>query len=268
MAALDLNIQRQTTKMILDVISVYGFALAGSGAIREHGLINRQTQDIDLFTSFDKAEEGCFEDILKDIEKLFKESNYSYNKIRNESHFARYRLEKDGQEIELDIGIDYRKNEPVILDIGPVLDVEDAVMNKLTALYSRGEFRDFLDVYSILESKKYSFEELLVKAKEYDLGFTEEYFAMRLKEVSKINLDNVSEYGINESQLTAIKARLTKWADEILNKNEDYTKNELSIGRPPKTKSRSEIISTNRKKYPPSTEIDNSRNIHRGYEER
>lgn len=31
--------------------SVDGFALAGSGAIRQHGVIERPTEDIDLFTA-------------------------------------------------------------------------------------------------------------------------------------------------------------------------------------------------------------------------
>ena len=43
------NIQRELAKIILGSLAEDGFALAGSGAIREHGLINRPTQDLDLF---------------------------------------------------------------------------------------------------------------------------------------------------------------------------------------------------------------------------
>jgi hypothetical protein len=38
--------------------SVEGFALAGSGAIREHGVIDRPTEDVDLFTA--NADEEAF----------------------------------------------------------------------------------------------------------------------------------------------------------------------------------------------------------------
>ena len=43
--------QRAAAALILTVISGDDFALAGSGAIREHGVIDRPTQDIDLFTT-------------------------------------------------------------------------------------------------------------------------------------------------------------------------------------------------------------------------
>lgn len=42
--------QRLLIAHALDAIGDAHFALAGSGAIREHGLITRGTQDVDLFT--------------------------------------------------------------------------------------------------------------------------------------------------------------------------------------------------------------------------
>ena len=42
--------QRAVATLILTVISGDDFALAGSGALREHGLLDRPTQDVDVFT--------------------------------------------------------------------------------------------------------------------------------------------------------------------------------------------------------------------------
>ena len=42
--------QRQLIACALEVLADAGFALAGSGAIREHGMTQRPTNDIDLFT--------------------------------------------------------------------------------------------------------------------------------------------------------------------------------------------------------------------------
>ena len=43
--------QRRITRLALEAAGdEAGFALAGSGAIREHGLIDRPTEDVDLFT--------------------------------------------------------------------------------------------------------------------------------------------------------------------------------------------------------------------------
>lgn len=42
--------QRLVARIALQAIGDSGFALAGSGEIREHGVIDRPTQDVDLFT--------------------------------------------------------------------------------------------------------------------------------------------------------------------------------------------------------------------------
>ena len=45
------NRQRNIARLALQAAGAHsGFALAGSGAIREHGLIDRPTEDVDLFT--------------------------------------------------------------------------------------------------------------------------------------------------------------------------------------------------------------------------
>ncbi len=42
---------RIATHLILGIIDIDDFALAGSGAIREHGITDRATRDVDLFTT-------------------------------------------------------------------------------------------------------------------------------------------------------------------------------------------------------------------------
>ena len=47
--------QRQLIACALEVLADADFALAGSGAIREHGMTQRPTNDIDLFTVMQAA---------------------------------------------------------------------------------------------------------------------------------------------------------------------------------------------------------------------
>ncbi|MCM3908073.1 hypothetical protein [Trueperella bernardiae] len=49
----DVDQQRELTRTALAALEPYGSVLAGSGSIREHGLIDRPTEDIDLFTVMD-----------------------------------------------------------------------------------------------------------------------------------------------------------------------------------------------------------------------
>jgi len=86
--------QREITRLALRSLDGTGFALAGSGAIREHGLVDRPTEDVDLFTS--------------DVDL-----------------FARLEVTTaDGHQVDIDMGADWREAEPAVLAIGPVLSLE------------------------------------------------------------------------------------------------------------------------------------------------
>ena len=56
--------QREVTRIALSGIAGFGFALAGSGAIREHGVIDRPTQDVDMFTTTRKVIRQAHDGVL------------------------------------------------------------------------------------------------------------------------------------------------------------------------------------------------------------
>lgn len=51
MSTPETDVQREVTRIALAGVEQAGFALAGSGAIREHGVTDRPTEDVDLFTA-------------------------------------------------------------------------------------------------------------------------------------------------------------------------------------------------------------------------
>lgn len=77
----------------------------------------------------------------------------------------------------MDLGIDWRAEPPVLLAVGPVLAADDAVGNKVAALFSRGEIRDYLDVDAIRCTGRYGDEDLYRLAERSDAGFTLDYLA-------------------------------------------------------------------------------------------
>jgi hypothetical protein len=66
---------------------------------------------------------------------------------------------------------DWRAHDPVQLAVGPVLHSDDAVANKVCALFGRALPRDFLDVDAVIMSGRYTREQLLELAAEADHGF-------------------------------------------------------------------------------------------------
>lgn len=48
---ISVELLRHVTRVALAEVGDQGFALAGSGALREHGFVRRPTEDVDLFTT-------------------------------------------------------------------------------------------------------------------------------------------------------------------------------------------------------------------------
>lgn len=117
--------------------------------------------------------------------------------------------------LQFDMGIDYREFPPATLSIGPVLDARDAVANKLGAMCSRGEPRDYLDADAIRLSKLFGDAELLALTFDHDPGITKDVLARSLKAVVLITPEEVGPYGCNGQQLESVKQRLLAWAEEL-----------------------------------------------------
>ncbi|MDO5644572.1 MAG: nucleotidyl transferase AbiEii/AbiGii toxin family protein [Dermabacter sp.] len=205
------DVQRTVTRIALGGISEAGFALAGSGAIREHGVIDRPTEDVDLFTTAQHSDRfaKAVERVIADLRR----NGYEVEETRRTAQFARLQvMTSEDCQLDIDMGIDWRENEPVRLEIGPVLSVKDAVGNKVSAMYSRGEPRDYLDVDAIRGWGRFSDQELLSAAAERDAGFEVGIFALQLEAVRRVTLFDVERYGVSAAQLDGVKERCTRWA--------------------------------------------------------
>lgn len=210
--------QRKLTKICLDVLSDYGFVLAGSGAIREHHLIDRPTQDIDMFTVQNK--QHLFTEAVSTLSAHLDREGYTVKVERRYETFATLKVSTSTIVLSVDLGIDARTWRPVEKEIGPTLAIEEAVGSKIAALFSRGEARDFLDADSIRQAGIYTDEQLIALAKDNDPGFLTDMFAERLLQINDLDYPVFKEYGITNSQLSAIKKRLTGWAHGIRSSSE------------------------------------------------
>ena len=101
------------------------------------------------------------------------------------------------------------------LDIGPVLSLQDAVGNKVSALYSRGEPRDYLDVDAIRSFGTFADNELVIAAAERDAGFDVLMFAQQLDAARQISERDVAGYGVSADGLQGVKDRCVQWAAQL-----------------------------------------------------
>jgi hypothetical protein len=208
------TLQRSITATVLRAVGGHGFVLAGSGAIREHGLVDRATRDVDLFT--DRYDQELFRTAVEDAVSVLTAVGYGVEVRRRAELFAQLLVTAvDGERVELDLGYDWRGSAPSQLAIGPVLAVDDAVASKLDALYGRLEVRDFIDVDAIRASGRWSDTELLRLVAERDDGYDSAMFARQLDLVSRVADDRFAEYGIGSAAVDALRARMLAWAATI-----------------------------------------------------
>lgn len=136
--------------------------------------------------------------------------------MRRSPQFAQLRITTtEGRSIDMDLAVDWREHEPVTLPLGPVLSVEDAVGSKVSALYTRNEARDYIDVDSIRASGRFTDAELMSAAMERDDGFEVGVFAQQLDRIQSIAPRRFEEYGVDADQFAALQTRFTSWAGEL-----------------------------------------------------
>ena len=202
-------------KVGLAALTEYGFALAGGYAVQAHGILDRPSEDIDLFTTL--ASEARFPEAVRVAAAAFAADGLTVEVLVENPGFARLLVidASADRSSKVELGIDWRQHPPTSLAIGPVLARDDAVANKVNALYSRGQARDYVDVDATLTTGAYSHERLLALAREHDPGFEPALFALALRAANRLPLAEFSQYGLDEPTTKALLARLTAWADAI-----------------------------------------------------
>ena len=207
------DLQFQIAKLLLSDLGSYGFVLSGGRALIELGITARPTQDLDFFTN--EWNDDRFEEAVMLAVRVLLKAGHEVEIIRQQKSFAQLKVVYDEQSIEIDLGYDFREDPPVTLSVGPVLSMRDAILNKVSALYSRSLTRDFIDLYNIRISSKFSDDQLLSLSQVRDEGFLLPYFIESLRRVETLSYENFSEYGITREQYSKIKRSALEWADTI-----------------------------------------------------
>lgn len=199
----------------LDAIAEYGFCLAGGYAVQAHGFLERRSEDVDLFTTM--AAERDFPAAVQRATAALHGDRLDADVTAESPTFARLRVRdpETGHESNVELCIDWRAHPPTQLSIGPVLHADDAVANKISALYTRGEVRDYIDVDAILASGRYTGDALLALAADHDPGFDARVFAQALTAVERLPDRAFEPYDMTPAAAGGLRARMAAWAAAI-----------------------------------------------------
>jgi hypothetical protein len=198
----------------LDAAGRYGFALAGGYAVQAAGFLQRPSEDIDLFTVWERRAE--FEAAAAAIVDAYRRAGLSVEAERRHDTFMRLTVSDGEQTAKVELGVDIRAHEPVRISIGPVLHPDDAVANKIRALYDRALARDFIDIDAVLRSGRYDRGELLRLAQRSDITFDRKVFAAALGQAELLDDDDFAPYSIMGVDLDCLRDQFADWRNELL----------------------------------------------------
>ena len=196
----------------------YGFALAGGYAVQAAGLLERPSEDVDLFTAWDRRQE--FTAAVAAVVHAYRDDGLTVETEREYDTFARLAVTDGVRVSKVELGVDWRANEPILMAIGPVLHPDDAVANKMGALYGRAFARDFIDIDATLRSGRYTHENLLALVQRADRGFDPRVFADALGQAALLDPDDFAQYDVTGPALDDLRSRFAEWRRELLSEEE------------------------------------------------
>lgn len=200
----------------------YGFVLAGGYAISANGMGDRPSMDVDLFTN--RFEPERFAEAAGRVRSAFVEAGFAVEDKTVGPTFADMHVvdRASGESSDIQLGVNYREFPPARIEIGPVLDARDAVAGKMSALWSRGEVRDFIDIDTVVTSGRFTREDVLAigdqqESKPMDRGMLAQRFAMPSdpRQADRYGPRQFAKYGVDETLRAVIVDRFVQWAVEI-----------------------------------------------------
>jgi hypothetical protein len=211
------ELHHQVTAIVLRAAARHGFALGGGNALIAHGVIDRPTEDVDLFTNEDdgvtlaaEAAEAALRAAGFEAERQDKTAGLADVFDGMGDGLAEWIITAPGgRQMMLQMAYFDRDRRPVIMDVGPVLDLDDVVGSKVCALASRVEPRDYVDTAAALD--RYTVDQLISFAKGLDPGLTDQDFADAGRRLDHLPDTMFTRYGLNPQDVAHLREQLAPW---------------------------------------------------------
>jgi hypothetical protein len=207
----------QIASIALRAAARHGFALAGGNALIAHEVVDRPTEDVDLFTNVDSGVEAAADT----VEAALRGAGFETERRDLSAGLADVFegmgeglaewlvTSPDGRQTMLQMSYFSREHEPVTMDVGPVLDLDDVIGLKVCALASRIEPRDYIDTAAALQ--RYSVQQLISMARRRDPGLEKRDFADAGRQLDRMPDGVFTRYGLGPEDITRLREQFAAW---------------------------------------------------------
>jgi Nucleotidyl transferase AbiEii toxin, Type IV TA system len=211
------ELHREVAVIALRAAAPHGFALGGGNALIVHGITERPTQDVDVFSDL----EGGVEAAADAVESGLRDAGYDTERRDQTAGLADVFsgmgeglaewivTAPGGTQMMLQLAYFDRSRRPVIMDVGPVLDLEDVVGGKVCALASRAEPRDYIDTAAAMDH--YSIEQMIGFARRLDPGLTDQDFGDAGRRLDRWGDGVFAPFGLSRRAISRLRERFAAW---------------------------------------------------------
>ena len=211
------GLQREVATIALRVAARYGFALAGGNALMAHGVIDRPTEDVDLFSDQETGVAAAADAVQAALRAagFGAERQDGVNDLGDvfegmSEGLAEWLVTSpQGQQTMLQMAYFDRVRGPVTMDVGPVLDLEDLAGWKTVALVTRVEPRDYVDIAAALD--RYTIDQLIGLARQRDSGLEDRDFTDAGRQLDRMPDGLFARYGLGPQDVARLRKRFTAW---------------------------------------------------------
>ena len=115
----------------------------------------------------------------------------------------------DGEQMMLQMAYFDRTGQPVPMEIGPVLSLEDVAGGKVCALAGRAEPRDYIDTAAVL--RHYRVADAIALARRLDPGLEAEDFADAGRRLDRWGDSVFTPFGLSAADIAALRDAFRDW---------------------------------------------------------
>lgn len=209
-------VHRRLAEIGLRAGGPFGFALAGGHAIAAHGILDRPSEDVDLFS--DWQQRADFPKAVDAVIAAYENEGFLVAIDLRLDTFARLHVSQDSSPDEqhrVELVANWRAQPPVEMQIGSVLHPDDVMAGKMDALYNRAAARDFLDIDAAIARGRYTPDELCTLAADADAGFDRQLFAQMLGSITRFDDQDFIDYGLEPNDVAAMRDRVRGWQTQL-----------------------------------------------------
>lgn len=204
----------EVVRIALEAAQPWDFALGGGLALLAHGVVDRPTLDVDLFT----ADETGVRDAASAVAEALLEAGYEATEVEVEPDLAGLIEGLDSAMVELEVvtpgglvipvslGVQPRSQPVVALEIGAVIHLADLAASKVAAMANRAEVRDFIDVAAL--QQRFPRERLLALTQAVEPGLTDEDYAAAVRQLAAYPDALFTRYGADAA---TVRAAFADW---------------------------------------------------------